>query len=408
MSLIAISEGMLLTSFILYVVATIVFVLAITGKRWANRDPQQHERTYGRAGYLLVMVGFLAQLVYVVTRWIVGGHSPTSNMFEFMAFMSFCIILAFLIIYRIYRLTVLGVFVVPTGIIMLAYASVFPHEITPLIPALQSYWLHLHVTTAALGEGILAVGFAAGLMYLVRTVPQDRTTKSTFWLEAVLLVVLMLVGFILLVTIYAGLDQRTVFSFPQFDEQGNVVATQEVEYVLPAIVAPYQSSITQAGPMTPWFEAPIWMEGKDAARKLNTLIWSVISGTVLYGLLRLMFRKRLAAVLQPMVADIEPDLLDEISYRAIAIGYPIFTLGALVFAMIWAAEAWGRFWGWDPKEVWALIVWLFYSAYLHLRLSRGWMGLRSAWMSVIGFVIILITLVVVNLVIAGLHSYAGV
>ncbi|WP_126427388.1 c-type cytochrome biogenesis protein CcsB [Brevibacillus marinus] len=408
MSLIAISEWMLLASFFLYVVATIVFVLAITGKRWANRDPKQHERRYGRIGYLLVLIGFLAQLTYVITRWIAGGHSPTSNMFEFMAFLSFCIILAFLIIYRIYRLTVLGVFVVPTGIIMLAYASVFPHEITPLIPALQSYWLHIHVTTAALGEGILAVGFAAGLMYLVRTVPQERPTKSTFWLEVVLLVVLMLVGFILLVSVYAGLDQRTTFSVPQFDQQGNVIATQEVEYVLPAIVAPYQATITQAGPLTPWLEAPVWMEGKDAARKLNTLIWSVISGTVLYVLLRLMFRKRLAAVLKPTVAEIDPDLLDEISYRAIAIGYPVFTLGALIFAMIWAAEAWGRFWGWDPKEVWALIVWLFYSAYLHLRLSRGWMGLRSAWMSVIGFVIILITLVVVNLVIAGLHSYAGV
>lgn len=408
MSLIAISEGMLLTSFILYVVATIVFVVAITGKRWANRDPKQHERKYGRAGFILVLVGFLAQLVYVITRWIVGGHSPTSNMFEFMAFLSFCIILAFLIIYWIYRLTVLGVFAVPTGVIMLAYASVFPHEITPLIPALQSYWLHLHVTTAALGEGILAVGFAAGLMYLVRVVPQEKNSKSNFWLEAVLVVVLMLIGFILMVSVYAALDQRTIFSVSKLDEQGNVVATQEVEYVLPAIVAPNQSTITQAGPMTPWFEAPAWMEGKDAARKLNTLIWSVISGIVLYGLLRLVCRKRLGAVLHSTVEDIEPDLLDEISYRAIAIGYPIFTLGALVFAMIWAAEAWGRFWGWDPKEVWALIVWLYYSAYLHLRLSRGWMGLRSAWMSVIGFIIILITLVVVNLVIAGLHSYAGV
>jgi cytochrome c-type biogenesis protein CcsB len=128
----------------------------------------------------------------------------------------------------------------------------------------------------------------------------------------------------------------------------------------------------------------------------------------LYGGMRLIFRKRLAAAIQPSLDDIDPDLIDEISYRAISIGYPVFTLGALIFAMIWAHEAWGRFWGWDPKEVWALIVWLFYSAYLHLRLSRGWIGAKSAWMSVIGFVIILITLVVVNLVIAGLHSYAGV
>ncbi len=406
--LLRLSENLLLLAFILYVLSAIAYAVALTGKRWANRAPHEHERRFGKLGYVLASIGFLSHTGNVITRWIVGGHSPTSNMFEFMAFLAFCIILAFLIMYQIYKLTVLGAFVVPVGIIMLAYASVFPREVTPLIPPLQSYWLQIHVTTAALGEGILAVGFAAGLMYLVRTVPQDRPSRSTRWLEIVLSVVLMLIGFILMVTIYANLDQKTTFTFPKPNSDGTGVQTLTVDYVLPAIVAPHQATIVKPGPMTPLFEAPAWMEGKDAARKLNTMIWSVFSGLILYGLARVVLRKRIAAVLQPMVADIDPELIDEISYRAIAIGYPVFTLGALVFAMIWAAEAWGRFWGWDPKEVWALIVWLFYSAYLHLRLSRGWMGTKSAWMAVIGFVIILITLVVVNLVIAGLHSYAGV
>jgi cytochrome c-type biogenesis protein CcsB len=349
----------------------------------------------------------LAQAGYIVFRWLAAGRSPTSNMFEFMAFMDFCIILGYLILYRIYRLTVLGAFVMPLGIIMLAYAYVFPREVTPLIPALQSYWLKIHVTTAALGEGILAVGFAAGLMYLLRTVNQERKSRSTFWLEIVISVVCMLVGFIVMDSAYARLDQKTVFEVQVPNNQGQV-ETQKVEYTLPAIVAPHLGKVVKAGPLTPLFEAPGWMQGKDAARKFNTMIWSVTSGLVLYGALRLLLRKRVAAAIQPSLHGVDPELIDEISYRAIAIGYPIFTLGALVFAMIWAEEAWGRFWGWDPKEVWALIVWLFYSAYLHLRLSRGWVGTKSAWMAVIGFVIILITLVVVNLVIAGLHSYAGV
>ncbi|MDY7046963.1 cytochrome c biogenesis protein CcsA, partial [Virgibacillus sp. M23] len=85
---------------------------------------------------------------------------------------------------------------------------------------------------------------------------------------------------------------------------------------------------------------------------------------------------------------------------------PVFTLGALIFAMIWAQLAWTRFWGWDPKEVWALITFLFYAAYLHLRLSRGWHGEKSAWLAVIGFAIIMFNLIFVNLVLAGLHSYA--
>jgi len=404
-----ISDLLLDIAFILYVLSSIVFIVAMTGKNWAGRDPKQHEMRFGRIAYWMAVIGFIAQTGYVVTRWVAGGHSPTSNMFEFMAFFDYCIILAYLIIYRIYKMTVIGAFVLPLGVIMLAYSYVFPKEITPLIPSLQSYWLHIHVTTAALGEGILAVGFAAGLMYLILTIPQKVATKSTRWLEIVLAVVLMLVGFILMESTFARMDQKTVFEFTeQVAAPNGQAAPTKVEYTMPAIVAPANSKIIQAGPMSPWFTAPEWMEGKDAARKLNTMIWSVLSGIVLYGGLRLIFRKRLAAAIQPSLEGMDPELVDEISYRAISIGYPVFTLGALIFAMIWAHEAWGRFWGWDPKEVWALIVWLFYSAYLHLRLSRGWIGAKSAWMSVIGFVIILITLVVVNLVIAGLHSYAGV
>lgn len=85
------------------------------------------------------------------------------------------------------------------------------------------------------------------------------------------------------------------------------------------------------------------------------------------------------------------------------VGFPVFALGGLVFAMIWAQVAWTRFWGWDPKEVWALITFLFYAAYLHLRLSRGWHGEKSAWLLVIGVGLIMLNLLVINLVVAGLH-----
>ena len=148
------------------------------------------------------------------------------------------------------------------------------------------------------------------------------------------------------------------------------------------------------------------MQGADAGRKFNTVIWSVIAGTILYGLTVLILRKRVGAALQPLLRGVKAELLDEVMYRAVAIGFPIFTLGGLIFASIWAQIAWGRFWGWDPKEVWALITWFFYAAFLHLRLSRGWHGERSGWLAVIGFGIILFNLIVVNLVIAGLHSYA--
>jgi len=98
--------------------------------------------------------------------------------------------------------------------------------------------------------------------------------------------------------------------------------------------------------------------------------------------------------------------LDTISYRAVQIGFPIFTLGALIFGAIWAKYAWGDYWTWDPKETWALITWIVYALYLHARIMYGWKGSTAAWISIIGFLTTLFTLFGVNYLLAGLHSYA--
>ena len=97
--------------------------------------------------------------------------------------------------------------------------------------------------------------------------------------------------------------------------------------------------------------------------------------------------------------------LDKITYTAIAIGYPIFTAGALVFGAVWAANAWGSFWSWDPKETWALITWLTYTLYLHVRLYKKLRGPLSAWISIVGFLFTLFTFFGVNFLLSGLHSY---
>lgn len=100
------------------------------------------------------------------------------------------------------------------------------------------------------------------------------------------------------------------------------------------------------------------------------------------------------------------DTLDILSYRAIMIGFPVFTLGALIFGAIWAKYAWGDYWSWDPKETWALITWLVYALYLHARILRGWKGRGAAWVSIIGFLATMFTLFGVNYLLSGLHSYA--
>ena len=172
---------------------------------------------------------------------------------------------------------------------------------------------------------------------------------------------------------------------------------------MPALFVPKEAKLESGSGMDPLIEMPLIINSK----KLNTVVWSIMIGAVLYGLLRLILRKRVGAALQPLVKSVNLDLLDEVGYRSILIGFPVFTLGGLIFAMIWAQIAWSRFWGWDPKEVWALITWLFYAAFLHLRISKGWHGEKSAWLAVIGFIIIMFNLIAVNLIIVGLHSYAG-
>ena len=98
------------------------------------------------------------------------------------------------------------------------------------------------------------------------------------------------------------------------------------------------------------------------------------------------------------------DQLDQLAYKAVAIGFPAFTL-ATILGAAWAAEAWGGYWSWDPKETWALIVWLVYGAYLHVRVSHGWKGHALAWWTVAGFLVTVFCFIGVNMYLSGLHSY---
>ncbi|MBP1969643.1 cytochrome c-type biogenesis protein CcsB [Virgibacillus natechei] len=397
-SLVSISSTLLYTAFVLYLVATFFFGATIRDKR--TTDLKNKKNIAGNIGITLSIIGFIAQLGYFITRWVAGGHAPLGNLFEFMTFLGMCIVLAFIIIYFIYKLNVLGLFALPFALIMIAYASMFPTEISPLVPSLQSHWLWIHVSTVSLAQGILAISFVAGLIYLIRQIDQSATSKRTTWLEIVLYTVFLFIGFIVITTVFNLMDYNATF---EYVEQNNEVTT---DYHLPAIAAPYEGELVTDDVMQPLFETPSWMQGQDAGRQFNTVIWSVITGSIIYGLLRLILRKRIGAAIQPKLKNTKADLLDEVNYRAVAIGFPVFTLGGLIFAAIWAQIAWDRFWGWDPKEVWALITWFFYAAFLHLRLSRGWHGEKSAWLAVIGFAIIMFNLIVVNLVLAGLHSYA--
>ena len=388
------SSNLLLAAFILYLFGTIFFAGSIRQK---NINTKKGPGRAGKIGFLMGLIGFLSQLGYFVTRWLAAGHAPVSNLFEFITFFGMVLVGAFLIMYSMYKNAVLGLFALPIALIIIGYASMFPTEIQPLVPSLKSYWLYVHVTTTAAGQALLSISFIAGVIYLLKDVDQSVKSRSRTWLEILLYLIVVVLGFIMVVTTFSVQGYEAKFQY--VDELG---AEAETTYPLPALVGPNEGVLETANVMEPLMLMPDIVN----ASRLNTVIWSFLVGTVLYAVIRLLIRRRVSQLLKPLTKQVNLDLVDEISYRSVLIGFPVFTLGALIFAMIWAQEAWSRFWGWDPKEVWALITWLFYAAYLHLRLSKGWHGKPSAWLAVVGFAIIIFNLIFINLVIAGLHSYA--
>ncbi|MFP7493758.1 c-type cytochrome biogenesis protein CcsB [Terribacillus saccharophilus] len=381
----ALSGHLLEAAFITYLVGVVLFSVSAVKKQ--NRKPEQ-------IAWFVTAAGWLAQLCFFILRWVYSGHAPVSNLFEFMTFFGMMLILVLLILYRFHRYPLLAVLALMISILIIGCAAMFPREVAPLVPSLQSHWLYIHVTTAALGEAVLAVSFFAGFLYILHETDQKLQPKRAWLIEGFLVLILSVAGYVLM-----------AFLFRLFGYSAEILSAAGTRtiYQLPPVFIP-SGAVTSSFPIQ--FTVPDWLRGENAAQKLNTVILALLSGVVLYLLVRLFTKKRIGAALQPLVRKLPKDVLDDIGYRSVAIGFPIFTLGALIFAMIWAQQAWDRFWGWDPKEVWALVTWLFYAAYLHIRMLKGWQGIRSAWLAIIGFCVIMFNLLAVNLLIVGLHAYA--
>ncbi|MDN7225842.1 c-type cytochrome biogenesis protein CcsB [Planococcus sp. N064] len=394
MSLADISSNLLYVAFIAYLIASFVFGGAVKGNKERSFDS---ENRWGKVAFAITILGFLANLGYFFTRWGATGHPPLSNMFEFTTAFGMTLVGGFIVIYALYKTPIIGMIVLPVALLIIAFASMFPSEVSPLIPALQTNWLAIHVSTVVIAEGVLAISAAAGLIYLLKVVDMKKNSKQRFFLEAIMYSLVIVLGFVISSTYFTLTDYQADFTY--IDEKD---VETEITYNMPPVFGMNEYVQLTEGTMTPWVETPAVVN----ASKLTTVFWSFVFGTILYWIIRLVARKRIAAIFKPFVKNVNLQLMDEIGYRAVIIGFPLFSLGALIFAMIWAQIAWSRFWGWDPKEVWALVTWLFYAAYLHLRLGKGWHGEKSAWLGVVGFAIIMFNLVAVNLIIAGLHSYA--
>lgn len=379
--LLDLSSNLLMSGYILLLIAIVPLGLGI----------KSNKKLFGKLGIGITYVSFILQLGYFITRWFSVKHAPVSNMFEFMTFFGIMFVGGFILIYHMYKQLSVGLFVIPVSLIIIGYGSVFSSEVSPLVPSLKSNWLAIHVITVAMSSAILSISFATGIMYLLKVLDLTKKTISSRSLEFVLYCLVVVIGFIGASTGFSVTTESR--SLVYTDVQGN--ESNAIYEMYPLIV---NENEQQLGFIT--------ISNKINAAKLNSITWAFIVGTLLYIVIRISTRKSISQLLKPLTKRVSANLMDEISYRSVVIGFPLFTLGGLLFAMIWAQIAWGRFWGWDPKEVWALITFLFYAAMLHLRLSKSWEGEKTAWMAILGFGIIIFNQVFVNLIIAGLHSYA--
>src|SRR5690625_3388998 len=231
-----------LTGIILYLIATFFFAATIRDKYSKSKSPMAE-----KIGLIITILGFVSHIVYFILRWIAGGHAPVSNMFEYVTFLAISIVLAFLILYAIYRSNVLAVFTLPIALVIFAYAAMFPTDISPLVPSLQSPWLYIHVKTVSLSQGILAIRYVAGLVFVIKKSDQTSLTKKSFSLEFILYVVILFVGYFAITTGFSINGYEASFEI----EEGNRTIT--MNYRLPAITGPKDGELVTENLLEPFF-----------------------------------------------------------------------------------------------------------------------------------------------------------
>ncbi|HEX9889767.1 MAG TPA: c-type cytochrome biogenesis protein CcsB [Nitriliruptorales bacterium] len=373
----------------------------------------------------LASLGLAAHLGHLVTRSMAsGGRVPWGNMFEYSSVMGFGVVLAGLVIFqwRMRRPEVVG-FLLLGAILTMGGALLVWSEPGPLMPILNSEWLKIHVFAIMLAATIFTVGFVFNGLYLLRETAERRVAESN---QARAVGSTVGAAYSPAGTLDEDADrdssadavpERTTLpdAVEGVDLRGGVSdPTEELDEgaygrALKAAIDPRRlfagTWLATAGLSWVFWAAEGWhRESWSGLGEFVTLVnWEGFArfftvNTVL----------GVAAVIAWVLLARLPaaTTLDSLAYRTIAFGFPIWTF-AVISGAIWAEQSWGRYWGWDPKETSAFLTWLAYAAYLHARATRGLRGRGAAKLGILAFAVLMFTYFVVNLVVTGLHSYAG-
>jgi cytochrome c-type biogenesis protein CcsB len=254
--------------------------------------------------------------IILCSRWIVAGYFPLSNLYESLLFLDWTLLSLYIYIESKTKSKVIGAILIPVALLINGFANLTlspeMQKSSPLVPALQSNWLMMHVSMMLLSYGTLILGSLLCLLFLV-------------------------------ISKYKDVDLKII------DD----------------------SSLPLYNIMLDYYEAQVLIPSNQISE---------------LGKLKLL------------------QSLDNWSYRIIGLGFPFLTIG-IISGGVWANEAWGSYWSWDPKETWALITWLVFATYLHARITKGWEGKKTAILGGLGFFVIWICYLGVNFLGKGLHSY---
>jgi cytochrome c-type biogenesis protein CcsB len=287
-----------------------------------------------KIGYYFVIVANLLITTILGSRWLENGYFPLSNLYESLLFFSWGITAITIIVEYKTKIVLVGAVSTPLAMFVTAFATLSLPEgmqkAAPLVPALKSNWLMMHVSIMMLSYSTLILGSLLSILFLVLTRGKDIAIK------------------------------------------GNSLGSKQANLSNPSNIE-RQSRNSAIGVLTLSPESVNPVENPTITPQRLTLLES----------------------------------LDNLSYRIIGFGFPLLTIG-IVAGAVWANEAWGSYWSWDPKETWALITWFVFAAYLHARITKSWQGKNPAILASIGFVVVWICYLGVNFLGKGLHSYGWI
>jgi len=380
----------------------------------------------GTAATIVTVFGFLVQTAALLLRWRESyqmdiGRVPLSNLYESLVFFTWSTVMIYLIVEFKYKTKAFGAFVLPVAFLALAFINVagINSDITPLVPALKSNWLFYHVLISFLGYAAFGVAFAISMVYLLIDM-EERGSATNLYAGLAAIVVLASIGYYM-----ASLGGRMKTAF--WMAIGVLILAWFIYLIVagarnkPRVFLFWSFCVTLAVSLLVAmgidFVYLVSFRHLAAGESFKKHIFegtflnaspaiSIISWLVVLAFFSLVWFKGLSLknILKPYIPA--QNLLDDVTYRMIAIGWPLLTAGIITGA-VWANSAWGTYWSWDPKETWSLITWFIYAIYLHSRYVRGWKGTQMAVISSVGFLAVIFTYLGVNLVLSGLHSYGG-